>query len=184
MDSIKEKKKLDEANYKPSRAESKPETETTSTLLTPDDNNRTTTTPLPATVLQVEPTTPSTPIMDGAKAVISLPSALMSPESPAVITSSEANNTKTTTVQSQSSLTISAAEGEKTTDTNIATTPQEKKDTEPKPISDVLSGSVKIVENNNEEIVEDEKENEEQTSVQIEQKTIENEGRVFKICTV
>lgn len=183
MDSIKEKKKLDEANYKPSRAESKPETETTSTLLTPDDNNRTTTTPLPATVLQVEPTTPSTPIMDGAKAVISLPSALMSPESPVVITSSEANNTKTTTVQSQSSLTISA-EGEKTTDTNIATTPQEKKDTEPKPISDVLSGSIKIVENNNEEIVEDEKENEEQTSVQIEQKTIENEGRVFKICTV
>lgn len=175
VDSIKEKKKLDEANYKPSRAENKPETETTSTLLTPDDNNRTTTTPLPATVLQVEPTTPSTPIMDGAKAVISLPSALMSPESPVVITSSEVNNTKTTTVQSQSSLTISAAEGEKTTDTNIATTPQEKKDTEPKPISDVSSGSVKIVENNNEEIVEDEKENEEQTSVQIEQKTTENE---------
>lgn len=163
-------------NYKPLKAETKPETEAASSLLTPDDNDRTTATPLPITVPLVEPTTPSTPVMDGPKVAISLPSALMSPESPVVMTSSEAINTKTTTLQSQSSLAVSAAEVEKTTDKNIATTPQEKEDIEPKPVSDVLSSGIKIVENNNEEIVEDEKENKEQSNLLSEGKSIENEG--------
>ena len=163
-------------NYKPLKAETKPETEVTSSLLTPDDNDRTTATPLPVSVPLVEPTTPSTPVMDGTKVAISLPSALMSPESPVVMTSSEAINTKTTTLQSQSSLAVSAAEVEKTTDKNIATTPQEKEDIEPKPVSDVLSSGIKIVENNNEEIVEDEKENKEQSNLLSEGKSIENEG--------
>lgn len=144
------------------KAETKLETEATSSLLTPDDNDRTTTTPLPVTVPLVEPTTPSTPVMDDTKIAISLPSALVSPESPVVMTSSEAINAKTTTLQCQSNLAVSAAEGEKTTDKNIAITPQEKEDIEPKPVSDVLSSGIKIVENNNEEIVEDEKENKEE----------------------
>ena len=97
--------------------------------------------------------------MDDTKIAISLPSALVSPESPVVMTSSEAINAKTTTLQCQSNLAVSAAEGEKTTDKNIAITPQEKEDIEPKPVSDVLSSGIKIVGNNNEEIVEDEKEN-------------------------
>lgn len=176
VDCIKAKKRLDEVNYKPLKAETKPETEATSSLLTPDDNDRTTATPLPVTVPLVEPTTPSTPVMDGPKVAISLPSALMSPESPVVMTSSEAINTKTTTLQSQSSLAVSAAEVEKTTDKNIATTPQEKEDIEPKPVSDVLSSGIKIVENNNEEIVEDEKENKEQSNLLSEGKSLENEG--------
>lgn len=170
--------------YKPSKAENKPETEATSSLLTPDDNDRTTATPLPATLPQDVSTTASTPVVAGSKVTITMPSTLMSPESPMVTTSTEPVNTTTTTVQSQSSVAMSAAEGTSTTDVNTATETTEKVDTEPKSVADVSNGSVKIVENNNEEIVEDEneKENKETTNVQDAGKSTENEGKKFEAC--
>ncbi|XP_078364227.1 PAX-interacting protein 1-like [Oculina patagonica] len=157
VDSIKEKKRLDERKYMPSKAQIKTETETTSSLLTPDDNDRTTATPLPACVAQ--DTTVSTPVMAGSKAAATLPSALMSPVSPAVTTAAE-GNLAVTTVQSTPSMTTPEADKKSSTRDSNASTETDKTDTEQESVTDVPSGGVKLVENNNEAILENENENE------------------------
>ena len=198
VDSIKEKKRLDERSYLPSKAQTRTETETSSSLLTPDENGRTTATPLPA-----QDTSVSTPVEAGSRIAITIPSTLMSPVSPAVTTASE-GNLSATTVQSRSN--TAAASAEETSavrDSNLsATTVQSRVNTtaalteeksavkdntsektekteagQEAVVVDVLSG-VKIVENNNEAIVdpENEKENKETRSEQDPGKTAQVQG--------
>jgi len=187
VDSIKEKKRLDERSYVPSKTQTKTETETTSSLLTPDENDRTTATPLPASVPQ--DTSVSTPMETGSRVVITMPSALLSPVSPAVTTASEGNlsattvqsrsnpaaasaeeksavrdsNLSVTTVQSRAN-TTAALTGEKSAVKDNNTSEKAEKTEAGRDVvaADVLSG-VRIVENNNEAIVdpENEKENKE-----------------------
>lgn len=176
VDSIKEKKRLDERKYMPSIAQRKTETETTSSLLTPDDNDRTTATPLPASVAQ--DTTLSTPVMSGSKAADTLPSALMSPVSPAVTTAAEGNLAVTTVQRRPSTTKPTEAEDKSATRDSTASTETDKTDTEQETVTDVLSGGVKLVENNNEAILEteNEKENKETTNEQDPGKSTENQG--------
>jgi len=193
VDSIKEKKRLDERSYVPSKAQPKTEAETTSSLLTPDENDRTTATPLPASIPQDKSV--STPVEMHSRVATTMPSALMSPVSPAVTTASE-GNLSATTVQSQSNTGAATAEPNSAVRDSIlsastvqsranptATLTEEKsavKDNVSEKTAkteagqdavaiDVLSG-VKIVENNNEAIVdpENEKENKETTNEQSE----------------
>ena len=162
----------------PSKAQTKTETETTSSLLTPDDNDGTTATPLPASV--APGTSVSTPMVTGSSAAVTLPSALMSPVSPAVTTAAE-GNLAITTVQSSPSTTKAEAEEKsdaKVSDTPACATEIGEKETEQETVTDVLSGGIKIVENNNETILENEneKENKETTNEQDPGKSAENEG--------
>ena len=213
----------------PSKAQTKTETETTSSLLTPDENDRTTMTPLPASVPQDTPV--STPVEAGSRVAITLPSALMSPVSPAVTTASEGkfsattaqsqsntsaasaeersavrdSNWSATTVQSRSNTTAASAEekidvrdsnwsattaqsrsittavsAEQKCDVKDSNTSEKTEKTEAGQeavAADVLSG-VKIVENNNEAIVdpENEKENKETTNEQDPGKSAEAQG--------
>ena len=158
VDCIKEKKLLDEANYAPCKAEVRTETETTSSLLTPDDNDRTVTTPLPANAVQEASPSVSTPVVALSKASVTLPSTLMSPISPVVTTA--AMSKASMNVQSTSSLAVSVADGkskstQKDEDKSKGTeNVQQGKEN----VADVLGGGVKIVENNN-EILENDKEN-------------------------
>lgn len=199
VDSIKEKKKLDERNYVPSKAETKTEAETTSSLLTPDENDRTTATPLPASVPQDTSVSAA-----GLRVAITMPSALMSPVSPAVTTASE-GNLSATTIQTQSNTATASAEEKSTvrdsnmsaktvqsranttaalteeksavTDNNTSEKTQKAEQGQETVAADALSG-VKIVENNNEAIVdpENEKENKETTNEQDPGKSSENQG--------
>lgn len=181
VDSIKEKKRQDETNYVPSKFTVTTETETTSSLLTPDDNDRTTATPLPAGVPQ--DTSVSTPVMAGSKLPIALPSALMSPVSPVVTTTAttaaEASVTMTT-VQSRSSITVPEAEEKSIARDSASITSEKTGKLETKQETVAASGGIKIVENNNEEILgnekENEKENKETTNEQDPEKSAENQG--------
>ena len=202
VDSIKEKKKLDERSYEPSKAETKTEAETTSSLLTPDENDRTTATPLPGSVPR--DTSVSTLLEAGSRVAITMPSALMSPVSPAVTTASE-GNLSVTTVQSRSNTAAASAEEKSTVscsnlsaitvqsranvtaalieeksavkDSNTSEKTQKAEPGQETVAADALSG-VKIVENNNEAIVdpENEKENKETTNEQDPGKSSENQG--------
>lgn len=178
VDSIKEKKRLDERKYMPSKAQIKTETETTSSLLTPDDNDRTTATPLPACVAQ--DTTVSTPVMAGSKAAATLPSALMSPVSPAVTTAAE-GNLAVTTVQSTPSMTTPEADKKSSTRDSNASTETDKTDTEQESVTDVPSGGVKLVENNNEAILENENEKENKAITNEQDPGISTENQGWKL---
>lgn len=207
IDSIKEKNRLDERNYVPSKTQTKTETETTSSLLTPDENDRTTMTPLPASAPQDMPV--STPVEAVSRLAITMPSALMSPVSPSVTTASE-GNLSVTTVQSRSNTTVALAkETIAVKDSNCsAPTEQSRSNTtaalaeekiavrdstafektekteagQEAVAANVLSG-VKIVENNNEAIVdpENEKENKETTNEQDPGKSAEDQGWILKM---
>ena len=209
IDSIKEKNRLDERNYVPSKTQTKTETETTSSLLTPDENDRTTVTPLPASAPQDMPV--STPVETVSRVAITVPSALMSPVSPSVTTASE-GNLSVTTVQSRSNTTValaketiavkdsncSAPTEQSTCRSNTtavlaeekiavrdstASEKTEKTEAGQEAVAaNVLSG-VKIVENNNEAIVdpENEKENKETTNEQDPGKSAEDQGWILKM---
>lgn len=182
VDSIKEKKRLDERSYVPSKAQTKTETETTSSLLTPDENDRTTATPLPASVPQ--DASVSTPVEAGSRVAITMPSALMSPVSPAVTTASE-GNLSATTVQSRSITTAASAEEKNAVRDGTPSEKTEKTEAGQEAVAvDALSG-VKIVENNNEAILdaENEKENKETTNEQDPGKSAENQGGQLKMHT-
>ena len=202
VDSIKEKKKLDERSYEPSKAETKTEAETTSSLLTPDENDRTTATPLPGSVPR--DTSVSTLLEAVSRVAITMPSALMSPVSPAVTTASE-GNLSVTMVQSRSNTAAASAEEKSTVscsnlsaitvqsranvtaalieeksavkDSNTSEKTQKAEPGQETVAADALSG-VKIVENNNEAIAdpENEKENKETTNEQDPGKSSENQG--------
>ncbi|XP_015750823.1 PREDICTED: PAX-interacting protein 1-like, partial [Acropora digitifera] len=147
VDSVKENKLQDEANYAPCRAEQKTQSETTSSLLTPDDNDRTTTTPLSASLPQ-ETSPPSTPAGVSSKAPITLPSTLMSPISP--VTTVMAEDKTSTAV---SSLTVSENSFAKTSE---HTWKERQKSIEDKEnVVEVLTEAVKIGENNNEVLLSD-----------------------------
>ena len=206
VDSIKEKKKLNESSYVPSRAETKTEAETTSSLLTPDENDRTTTTPLPASVPR--DTSISTPAEASSRVSITMSSTLMSPVSPAVTTASEGNLSATmvqsrsnmapalaekstvrdsswsaTTVQSRANATAALTEEKSAVKDNNTSEKTQKAETGQETVAaDTLSG-VKIVENNNEAIVdpENEKENKETTNEQDPGKSSENQGWQLRI---
>ncbi|KAK2568143.1 PAX-interacting protein 1 [Acropora cervicornis] len=142
VDSVKENKLQDEANYAPCRAEPKTQSETTSSLLTPDDNDRTTTTPLSASLPQ-ETSPPSTPAGVSSKAPITLPSTLMSPISP--VTTVMAEDKTSTAV---TSLTVSENSFAKTSE---HTWKERQKSLEDKEnVVEVVTEAVKIGENNNE----------------------------------
>ena len=204
IDSIKEKNRLDERNYVPSKTQTKTETETTSSLLTPDENDRTTVTPLPTSAPQDMPV--STPVEAVSRVAITVPSALMSPVSPSVTTASE-GNLSVTTVQSRSNTTValaketiavkdsncSAPTEQSRSNTTAAlaeekiavrdSTASEKTEAGQEAVAaNVLSG-VKIVENNNEAIVdpENEKENKEMTNEQDPGKSAEDQGWILKM---
>lgn len=147
VDSVKENKLQDEANYAPCRAEPKTQSETTSSLLTPDDNDRTTTTPLSAGLPQ-ETSPPSTPAGVSSKGPITLPSTLMSPISP--VTTVMAQDKTSTAV---SSLTVSENSFAKTSE---HTWKERQKSIEDKEnVVEVLTEAVKIGENNNEVLLSD-----------------------------
>ena len=204
IDSIKEKNRLDEKNYVPSKTQTKTETETTSSLLTPDENDRTTVTPLPASAPQDMPV--STPVEAVSRVAITVPSALMSPVSPSVTTASE-GNLSVTTVQRRSNTMValaketiavkdsscSAPTEQSRSNTTAAlaeekiavrdSTASEKTEAGQEAVAaNVLSG-VKIVENNNEAIVdpENEKENKEMTNEQDPGKSAEDQGWILKM---
>lgn len=158
VDSIKESKILDESNYAPCKAEVKPETERTSSLLTPDDNDTTMTTLLPANKPHATSPSVSTPVLALSKVLVTLPSTLMSPVSPVVTTTTESK--VSTTVQSVSSLAVPVS------DEKIKSTAREednakelrKTQSGKENVEDTLAVGVKIVENNN-EALESDKEN-------------------------
>ena len=176
VDCIKDKKLLDEANYAPCKAEIRTETETTSSLLTPDDNDRTVTTPLPVNAVQETSPSASTPVAALSKGSITLPSTLLSPVSPVVTTA--AMSKVSMNVQSISSLAVSVADGKGTESTQkdeetskgTENTQQGKEN-----VADVLSGGVKIVENNN-EILENDKENKDVSQEKDQGKSTDEQG--------
>jgi len=178
VDCVKEKKLLAEANYAPCKAETKTETETTSSLLTPDDNDRTVTTPLPASNPQDTSPSVSTPIATSSKMPITLPSTLMSPVSPVVTAAAE--NKLSTNTQSISSLAVPVAHAKSTKDEDI---PKDtgKKEVGKEIIVDVLSGGVRVIENNN-EILEHDKENKDVSKEKDQEKTTEEQGWEIHLC--
>lgn len=138
IDSIKENKIQDEAKYAPCIAETKTQTETSS-LLTPDDNDRTTTTPLSASIAQET----STPVAASSKMLVTLPSTLLSPVSPLA----------PVTVESKVSTSISTLAVSENSSTKIAehTFKERRKSLEDKEnVADGTPVGVKIGENNNE----------------------------------
>ena len=202
VDSIKEKKRLDERSYVPSKAQTITETEMTSSLLTPDENDRTTATPLPASVPQ--DTSVSTPAEARSRVAFTMSSAFMSPVSPAVTTASEGNLSATTvqsrsntaaalaeakgavgdsslsssSVQSRANTTVALTEEKSAVKDNNTSEKTEKTEAGQDALAaDVLSG-VRIVENNNEAIVdpENEKENKETTNERDPGKSAEDQG--------
>lgn len=171
VDSVKENKLQDEANYTPCRAELKTQSETTSSLLTPDDNDRTTATPLMASLPQ-ETSPPSTPAVVSSKAPITLPSTLpstlLSPISPVTTVTTESMTSTTV-----SSLAVSENSFAKASEHTLK---QRQKSLEDKEnVVEVITEAVKIGENNNEVLVGD-KENKGGSDEKDKEKSLNSEG--------
>lgn len=169
VDSIKEKKIQDEARYVPCKAVIRAETETTSSLLTPDDNDKTTTTPLPARIQQKSPSSVSTPVTSAPKVPTTLPSTLMSPVSPSVTAAADGKPSEAVSNITRGG---EAAVGEKSA-MEVGAKCQTSETAQVK--TDALSGGVKIGENNN-EICESNKENEDLSKKNSPGKSTENQG--------
>lgn len=177
VDSVKEKKILDEAKYVPCNAEVKTETETTSSFLTPDDNDRTTTTPLPASISQQTSPSVSSPVTASSKLPITFPSTLMSPVSPVVTAADECK--LSLKVQSVSSLAEPAENKKNATKDEVKSASDEtencKTEVGKEIVADVLLEGVKIGENNN-EILDNNKENKDVSKEKDQGKSTQDQG--------
>ena len=141
-------------------------TATASSLLTPDDaSNKTTSVPLLATNALDKLAADSTPVTASSKFTISLPSTLMSPVSPVVTTASESK--LSLDLQSKEGVvSVAVSESDSKEVTTINKIDQEEGASTEGNVSEkvnpvnlpVPSGNIKVVENNNEKLVQDEKE--------------------------